>query len=113
MTLEFAEAIEAAFAAGIHFNFDGKDLIVSAMVQPSDELFETLVAYKPAIFAHMRTHCAWCYKTKTVDHAVIPLTSDMESRIWVHPQCWKPWDAWRQGLGDLGAIKRAKEEESK
>jgi hypothetical protein len=57
-----AEAIIAAYAAGVRVGIDGDDLVLEASAPPPDTLLELLSRHKPEVVALLRPGKGWTAK---------------------------------------------------
>ena len=42
--------------------------------------------------------CAWCFRPEHPDHAVVPFGSHGSGHIWLHGECWTPWQQHRRQM---------------
>jgi hypothetical protein len=40
--------------------------------------------------------CAWCGRPETADAAVLPYGTEPGTHVWLHTECWEPWQAKRR-----------------
>lgn len=68
--------------------------------------FDALDPYETAINIWLNNNpalsppdrCAWCFRTEDRDHAVVPFGSHGSGHIWLHGECWGPWQRHRRQL---------------
>jgi hypothetical protein len=40
--------------------------------------------------------CAWCFRPELPDHAVVPFGIRTSGHVWLHGECWEPWQQHRR-----------------
>ena len=40
--------------------------------------------------------CAWCGRAETADAAVLPYGTEPGTHVWLHTECWEPWQRKRR-----------------
>lgn len=42
--------------------------------------------------------CAWCFRPERPDHTVVPFGIHSRGHVWLHAECWDPWQQHRRQM---------------
>jgi hypothetical protein len=42
--------------------------------------------------------CAWCFRLEQPDHAIFPFGVYARGHVWLHGECWEPWQQHRRQM---------------